>query len=112
MVENMNRATEGSLYFCIGLIAVILLISVPEEVEGFDTGKYCRLLCKKGKGGNLCKCSAVHFAGKRVREDDGDFIDDLEDDLGFEGQALNGYGSVLDEVYKWDTAKDRAQANR
>ncbi len=108
-------ANEGTLLFFIGLTAVILLLSVPEKVEGFDTGKYCRSLCKKGKGGNLCKCSAVHFAGKRVREEDpgnGELNDDLEDDLGLEGQALNGYGSVLDEVYSWDTARDRAMANR
>ncbi len=108
----MNRATEGSLYFCIGLIVIILLISVPEDVEGFDAGKYCRLLCKKGKGGNLCKCSAVHFAGKRVKDEDPGNVDFFED----EGQIANGYGSVvdelLDEVYSWDTAKDRARASR
>ncbi len=116
-------ANKRTLLFFIALTALVLLLSLPEEVAGFDMGKYCRPLCKKGKGGNLCKCSAVHFAGKRLDNVSAgkqlgegvfnrDYNGNLEDNLDLKSQALNGYGSLPDDMFSWDTPKDRARANR
>ena len=59
----------GNMVFLIGCVTVLLLIGGPQFTEaGFEFGAYCRKLCAWGKGGNLCKCSAVHFAGKRGEE--------------------------------------------
>lgn len=44
------------------LLAVVLLM----DVKAFEYSGYCSRMCMWGRGGNLCKCSAVHFAGKRT----------------------------------------------
>ena len=46
---------------------MIVYISLVAEtgVDAFELAGYCRQLCLRGRGGNLCKCNAVHFAGKR-----------------------------------------------
>ena len=31
----------------------------------FEYSAYCNKMCSYGRGGNLCKCNAVHFVGKR-----------------------------------------------
>ena len=48
------------------LIAIFAIIS--QNCDGFEFSGYCQKMCKYGRGGNLCKCSAVHFAGKRQPE--------------------------------------------
>lgn len=34
----------------------------------FEQAAYCRKLCLRGLGGNLCQCNAIHFAGKRASQ--------------------------------------------
>jgi len=31
----------------------------------FEYSSFCNKMCLHGRGGNLCKCNAVHFVGKR-----------------------------------------------
>lgn len=47
-----------------GSVATIFLL--VNLVTCFELSGYCRHQCMKGQGGNLCKCNAVHFAGKRT----------------------------------------------
>ena len=65
----MNCET-GNVLLLVGCVTVLLLVGGPGFSEaGFKIGSYCRALCAHGRGGNLCKCSAVHFAGKRDHDD-------------------------------------------
>ena len=48
----------------------------------FELGSYCRTACLHGRGGNLCKCSSAHFAGKRGRA-----FPSLEERLGGGGRG-------------------------
>jgi len=49
-----------------GLALVMLLLLVTMDVgDSFKYVSYCDRACKWGKGGNLCKCTAGHFVGKR-----------------------------------------------
>ncbi|XP_014775688.1 uncharacterized protein LOC106873001 isoform X2 [Octopus bimaculoides] len=34
-------------------------------VQSFDVKTFCKTRCAVGRGGNLCRCNAFHFAGKR-----------------------------------------------
>lgn len=51
----------------------LLLTSVVERPplgaatgqSSFEFAAYCQKLCVWGRGGNLCRCNAVHFVGKR-----------------------------------------------
>ena len=68
--QKMNFET-GNMLFFVGCVTVLLLVGGPEFTEArFEFGAYCRKLCAWGKGGNLCKCNAVHFAGKRGDAED------------------------------------------
>ncbi|KAK2141406.1 hypothetical protein LSH36_1107g00003 [Paralvinella palmiformis] len=62
-----------SYHQMLSLVAILMVIS--QSCETFEFSGYCLKMCKYGRGGNLCKCSAVHFAGKREneRENDGGF---------------------------------------
>jgi len=51
------------------LLLVLLLNSCQLQVTAMDHRSFCESRCAIGKGGNLCKCNAVHFAGKRFVED-------------------------------------------
>ncbi len=47
----------AGIALCIGILAA--------STEAFEYSGYCQKMCMWGRGGNLCKCNAVHFAGKR-----------------------------------------------
>jgi len=36
---------------------------------------YCYQACAWGRGGNLCRCNAVHFAGKRSEMNPSNYVD-------------------------------------
>ena len=42
------------------------LAALVVSISAFEYSGYCTKMCMWGRGGNLCKCSAVHFAGKRT----------------------------------------------
>lgn len=49
----------------------------------FEQASYCRKLCLRGLGGNLCQCNAIHFAGKRSSQlphEDGRWRSSARDD--------------------------------
>ena len=48
------------------ILVVLTVFGLPAIVSGFEYSAYCEKMCMWGRGGNLCKCNAVHFAGKRV----------------------------------------------
>jgi hypothetical protein len=50
-----------------GVVAfmAITLGSLIGTSTAFEYSGYCQKMCMWGRGGNLCKCNAVHFAGKR-----------------------------------------------
>lgn len=49
-----------------GLTLMLLLVVVSQDVShSFEYVSYCDNVCRWGKGGNLCKCTAGHFVGKR-----------------------------------------------
>ena len=52
-----------------GCLTVLFLL--VHHVTSFEFSGYCSRMCMWGRGGNLCKCSAVHFAGKRTYSDSG-----------------------------------------
>lgn len=65
-------------YEILALAQVLFII----QIHSFEFGGYCQQMCMIGRGGNLCKCSAVHFAGKRdssSRESDDIDIFDTQD---------------------------------
>lgn len=47
--------------------AFFLCACVSQTTKAFEYESFCLAQCAQGRGGNLCKCSAVHFAGKRSR---------------------------------------------
>lgn len=47
------------------LLSITLLLLCVHDVSSFEYSSYCQKMCMWGRGGNLCKCNAVHFAGKR-----------------------------------------------
>ena len=48
-------------------LAVLAICSIlTYQASAFDYSGFCRQKCMRGHGGNLCKCNAVHFAGKRT----------------------------------------------
>lgn len=49
--------------FGISLCVMALLLGATAS---FEYNAYCQKLCLWGRGGNLCKCNAVHFVGKRA----------------------------------------------
>jgi len=51
---------------CRLLFVLTLLAVFEQQSSGFEYTEYCEKMCMWGRGGNLCKCNAVHFAGKRV----------------------------------------------
>ncbi|GAB1600608.1 Hypothetical predicted protein [Argonauta hians] len=48
---------QGGLF-----IVVVCLVAL---VQSFDLKDFCKKRCAIGKGGNVCRCNAFHFAGKR-----------------------------------------------
>lgn len=46
---------------------VYLSLLVFVTTAAFEYTAYCQKLCLWGRGGNLCKCNAVHFVGKRAQ---------------------------------------------
>lgn len=46
----------------------LLVLSPAQFSEGFSLEKMCEVRCSYGRGGHLCNCGAVHFAGKRAGE--------------------------------------------
>ena len=51
---------------CRLLFVLTVLVVLEQQSYGFEYSEYCEKMCMWGRGGNLCKCNAVHFAGKRV----------------------------------------------
>ncbi len=65
-VMNLESGNAVVLAVC---VTALLLVAAPHGADAtFKIGGYCKHLCLKGRGGNLCKCSVVHFAGKRGPE--------------------------------------------
>ena len=52
--------SKSSVWF-VYLLYLCLLVAV----HTFDLQKFCLKRCAVGQGGNLCRCTAHHFAGKR-----------------------------------------------
>ena len=48
------------------IFAILAASGVPITVSSFDLKKYCAEKCAVRRGGNLCDCNVVHFAGKRT----------------------------------------------
>lgn len=46
-------------------LALMMLVVTQDLGHSFEYVSYCDSVCKWGKGGNLCKCTAGHFVGKR-----------------------------------------------
>jgi hypothetical protein len=59
--SSTSRTSYGSL---VALLLVLHLLSA----SAFEYTGFCRKMCMYGRGGNVCKCNAVHFAGKRTSE--------------------------------------------
>ena len=63
----------ASIQLLFFLAATLLLLTVVEKAslaaasgaQSFEYPPYCQKLCIWGRGGNLCRCNAVHFVGKR-----------------------------------------------
>ncbi|ELU01627.1 hypothetical protein CAPTEDRAFT_227908 [Capitella teleta] len=87
-----------------GLVLVVLACCLA--TDAFEYSGYCRKMCMVGRGGNLCKCSAVHFAGKRSNALDSDpIILDLE--IPAENDVTNwrsSLGKKLDILRQGDPA--------
>ena len=63
-----QRGIPGIFLSTTGLLTVyivLFIITGHYYTHAFEYSGYCTKMCKYGRGGNLCKCSAVHFAGKR-----------------------------------------------
>jgi hypothetical protein len=71
------------------LVAMVMVVSLA---TAFEYSGYCRQMCMVGRGGNLCKCSAVHFAGKRGLS----YASDLEKRQ--ESSWKNGLNEKLNEL--------------
>ncbi|XP_059167689.1 uncharacterized protein LOC131949768 [Physella acuta] len=53
-----------------------------QQTFSFDVEGFCRNRCLHGRGGILCKCSAIHFAGKRSHPHPGANGYSTDQDLG------------------------------
>lgn len=51
------------------LVVVYMLAICVFANETHQHSAYCQNLCTWGRGGNVCRCNAVHFTGKRATED-------------------------------------------
>nr|QUP52027.1 HFAamide [Urechis unicinctus] len=58
---SQRLMTSPSVRYGLALVLCLLHLTCAFEYSG-----YCVKMCTWGRGGNLCKCNAVHFAGKRV----------------------------------------------
>ncbi|KAK6181676.1 hypothetical protein SNE40_009484 [Patella caerulea] len=47
------------------VFVVLLLLSLVLQSQTFRVQNFCASRCSRGRGGNLCRCSGFHFAGKR-----------------------------------------------
>ena len=47
------------------LLACLLVLAACPLAGAVEYNKFCESVCAYGRGGNLCNCNAVHFAGKR-----------------------------------------------
>lgn len=52
------------------LVVVYLLAICVFANETHQHSAYCQNLCTWGRGGNVCRCNAVHFTGKRASTED------------------------------------------
>jgi hypothetical protein len=65
---------SGSVIMSSVLLALFIVVVVgrcaqsSEAGSSFEFSAYCQKLCLWGRGGNLCRCNAVHFVGKRRRD--------------------------------------------
>lgn len=68
------------LWLVLGLTCCGLFALCTADLE---YTKYCERMCMYGRGGNLCRCNAVHFAGKRAQQLSGDELRGhlVEDDV-------------------------------
>lgn len=55
---------------------IYMLVHFTLSAASFEYSAFCERQCGLGRGGNLCKCSAVHFAGKRTLSET--ILNDLE----------------------------------
>ena len=93
---NVHSRTAVTLF-----TTFILVLTV---CSSFEFAGYCRKMCMWGRGGNLCRCNAVHFAGKRTNPASlsdtwGEDIEVLPDEeILTPSQALEGEGEGGDPV--------------
>ena len=59
---NDNLARSFIIKLCLFVCSLHFLVLYA---SCFEFTSFCSTQCKIGRGGNLCKCNAVHFAGKR-----------------------------------------------
>jgi len=64
---NTTRYPSSSLLLFLMLLGVAMATLTPEQGDQFDPSTYCQNACSLGRGGNVCRCSATKFAGKRSR---------------------------------------------
>jgi len=72
--STKHRGRLATVHLVVFVAASFLLPSVVERApvaaasagqSSFEFAAYCQKLCIWGRGGNLCRCNAVHFVGKR-----------------------------------------------
>lgn len=51
------------------LVVIYFLAICVFANDTLEYSAYCKNLCTWGRGGNVCRCSAVHFTGKRATEE-------------------------------------------
>ena len=62
MLLEMNRTRR----VCSSFIALYVASFGLCLAAAFEYGAFCASACREGRGGNACKCNAIHFAGKRT----------------------------------------------
>ena len=92
---------------CYYLALLLCLSALCTAGDAFEYSAYCVSQCKQGRGGNLCKCNAAHFVGKRGRG--GDTARPL-DTMAYQG----GGGDAAQDTMAYrggggDAAQDTAQ---
>lgn len=63
--HRLDSSLRMKLCCFVGVVVYFLSMCVFAN-DTLEYSAYCQNLCTWGRGGNVCRCSAVHFAGKRA----------------------------------------------
>ena len=94
----MTRDVTTAVTLALTVILVALMLTV-HETNSFEYMGYCQKMCRWGRGGNLCRCNAVHFAGKRNSVTPPPDVLDLPDDVTDDVESSR----AADQLRKWFT---------